>query len=186
MYYSDLSFLRLYLIYLKVNMPRKIKNPITGRKITFGGATHKRLLKLKQIGGAGLLLPDPSKPSRDPSKPSETENLDSSLRLFNPSVIQQQSEKFFNEILKKSITEPTKPVPTKLAATSEFENPVVPKNKNVLIGSRLPPAPAQAHSYYHHHAPFSQDFGDYVCVKKDTLRDFGMFIRDSMFSSVDR
>ena len=171
-------------------MPRKIKNPITGRKITFGGTTHKRLLKLKQIGGAGsTLLPDPSKPSsRDPlsKEPSNTENLDSSLRLFDPSVIQQQSEKFFNNLVDKSTTERTKPVPTKLAATSEFENPVVPKNKHVLIGSRLPPAPAQAHSYYHHHAPFSQDFGDYVCVKKDTLRDFGMFIRDSMFSSVDR
>ena len=159
-------------------MPRKIKNPITGRKITFGGVTHKKLLKSKQIGGAG------AKPSQ-PSKPS-TENLDSSLRLFDPSVIQQQSEKFFNDLVNKSTTEPTKPVPTKLSATSEFESPIVPKNKNVLIGSRLPPAPAQAHSYYHHHAPFSQDFGDYVCVKKDTLRDFGMFIRDSMFSSVDR
>jgi hypothetical protein len=157
-------------------MPHKIKNPITGRKITVGGVTHKRLLKSKQIGGAA---------AKPPQETSKSENLDSSLRFFEPSVIQQQSEKFFNNLVKQS-TAPTKPVPTKLAATSEFESPVVPKNKHVLMGSKLPPAPAQAHSYYHHHAPFSQDFGDYVCVKKETLRDFGMFIRDSMFSSVDR
>ncbi len=161
-------------------MPRKITNPITGRKITFGGATHKKVLRSQQTGGgAGGAVGKP------PQEAPKSENLDSSLRLFDPSVIQQQSEKFFNNLVRKS-SEPTKPVPTKLAATSEFESPIVPKNKHVLIGSKLPPAPAQSHSYYHHHAPFSQDFGDYVCVRKDTLRDLGMFVRDSMFSSVDR
>jgi len=158
-------------------MPQKIKNPLTGRLITVGGATHLKLKaakvsksksksKSKQTGGA---------------TPPKAEDLN--VRLFDPKVIQQQSEKFFDNLAKDQSL--SKPEPTKLAATNEANGPVLPKNKNILIGSKLPPAPSQAHSYYHHHAPFSQSFGDYVCVKKETLRDLGMFIRDSMFSSVD-
>jgi hypothetical protein len=152
-------------------MPQKITNPLTGRKITVGGAAHKKLkLQLSksatQKGGA----------TSPPSKELK-------VRVFDPSVIQQQSDKFFDNLAKEQST--SKPLPTKLAASTEADSPVVPKNKNILISSKLPPAPAQAHSYYHHHAPFSQSFGDYVCVKKETLRDLGVFLRDSMFSSVD-
>ena len=133
-----------------------IKNPLTGRKIKVGGAVHKKLLAQK--GGA-------------------------SVPKLATDVITQQSDGFFNKIVKTST--PTKPVPTKLAATSDTETPIIPKSKYNLIGSKLPPAPSGSHSYYHHHSPFSQDFGDYVCIKKDTLRDVGMFLRDSMFRSVD-
>lgn len=153
---------------------KKIKNPITGRKITVNGATHKKLMVAfkasKQQGGAG---------AGTTGKDKEPLNV----RIFDPSVIQQQSDKFFDNLAKEQSTR--KPVPTKLAASNEADSLILPKNKTILIGSNLPPAPEQAHSFYHHHAPFSQSFGDYVCVKKATLRDLGMFIRDSMFSSVD-
>jgi hypothetical protein len=136
----------------KKTSPKKIVNPLTGRKIIVGGATHMRIKS--QMGGS-----------------------------FSTDVIKQQGEKFLDKLVKKDSAK--KPEPTKLAATVDADAPVIPKSKYNLIGSNLPPAPSGSHSYYHHHAPFSQDFGDYVCVKKDTLRDVGMFLRDSMFRSVD-
>jgi hypothetical protein len=143
----------------------KIINPFTGRKITVGGVVYKRLNLLSrghQFGGA-------------------KEKAADSVRLFDTGVLKQQSEKFFDKLVNKSSP---KPIPTKLAASTEEEPTIIPKNKYSLVGSNLPPAPQQTHSYYHHHAPFAQDFGSYVCLKKDTLRDLGMFLRDSMFSSV--
>lgn len=88
------------------------------------------------------------------------------------------------EFYDKLLTIKTKPVPSKLSRTTQNGEVVVPINKYNLIPSNLPPAPPGSHSYYHHHAPFSQDFGDYVCLKKDTLKDISMFIRDSMMSSI--
>ena len=45
--------------------------------------------------------------------------------------------------------------------------------------SKLPPAPdATDHSWYHHHAPFAQTFGDYVCLKKSTLKELGSFFKN--------
>ena len=144
---------------------KKIINPLTGRKVTVGGAAYKKMLKQKkQTGGSS----------------TELQNL----RKFDTAVLQQQSDKFFTKLAKGDAAS-RKPVPTKLAATSDMDTPVIPKSKYNLLGSSLPPAPSGSHSYYHHHSPFSQDFGDYVCLKKDTLRDLGMFLRDSMFRSVD-
>lgn len=145
---------------------KKILNPLTGRKITVGGAVHKQLIK-QQHGGT-------------PSPKEKAQLADG--RRFDTDVIRQQGDKFFDSLVK---AEGKKPIPTKLAATTDMDMPVVPKSKYNLIGSNLPPAPPGSHSYYHHHAPFSQDFGDYVCLKKDSLRDLGMFLRDSMFRSVD-
>ena len=140
-----------------------VTNPLTGRQIKVGGAVYRRVSALvNQIGGNG-------EPKTDVKVP-----------LFSTDVLKQQSEKFFDQLTTKASP---KPIPTKLAATSEDGSPVIPKNKNALIGSNLPPAPPQTHSYYHHHAPFAQDFGSYVCLKKDTLRDLGMFLRDTMFAS---
>ena len=98
--------------------------------------------------------------------------------------IQQKSDQLYNELLKKSLVSTGKPIPSKLAATGEGETAIIPKDKHHLIPSNLPPAPNGSHSYYHHHAPFSQDFGDYVCIKKDTMRDLATFLRDTMFTSV--
>jgi hypothetical protein len=138
---------------------KTIINPLTGRKITVGGRTYRHIL---QIGGLSQSAPN--------------------VRLFDTDVIKQKSDIFFDSLVKKPAG---KPIPTKLAVRNDSENPVIPKTRQNLIGSNLPPAPSGSHSYYHHHAPFSQDFGDYVCIKKETLRDLGMFLRDSMFRSVD-
>jgi hypothetical protein len=166
-------------------MPRKTKviNPLTGRKITVGGATYRRVHS--QLGGAPTKSAKPVTAASAPN-PQKTEaqmEMDN-IRRFDTDVLRQQSEKFFDQLVNKSVLHTSKPVPTKLGASTEDEPPVIPKNKHALIGSNLPPAPPQTHSYYHHHAPFAQDFGSYVCLKKDTLRDLGMFLRDSMFTSV--
>jgi hypothetical protein len=47
------------------------------------------------------------------------------------------------------------------------------------LASALPPNPEQ-HSWYHHHAPFAQNFGDYVCLKRSTLNDLGVFMQATM------
>jgi hypothetical protein len=132
-------------------------NPLTGRQIAVGGQTHRKLLKLIHTGAiqvGGQSVPNP--------------------------------DQFFDNLLKKSeVLTGTKPMPTKLAITQDDkEGAVIPKSKHLLMPSNLPPAPLQGHSYYHHHAPFAQDFGDYICLKKDTLREVGGFLRDSMFSSI--
>lgn len=40
-----------------------------------------------------------------------------------------------------------------------------------------PPDPPQ-NSWYHYHAPITQRFGDYLCVKRSFLRDIGEVIDD--------
>jgi hypothetical protein len=158
-------------------MPAKKKqvvNPLTGRKIIVGGATHKRITSLiNKIGGQPQ---DKDKPKSQTKQPAED------VRRFRTDVLSQQSDKFFESLIKLPAG---KPVPTALAVTTDGEMPVIPKSKFNLISSNLPPAPSGSHSFYHHHAPFSQDFGEYVCLKKDTLRDVGMFLRDSFFRSVE-
>jgi hypothetical protein len=47
------------------------------------------------------------------------------------------------------------------------------------LASGLPPNPEQ-HSWYHHHAPFAQNFVDYVCLKRSTLNDLGVFMQATM------
>ncbi len=58
-------------------------------------------------------------------------------------------------------------------------------NKSVIEApmptSKLPPAPDSTdHSWYHHHAPFAQTFGDYVCLKKSTLKELGSFLKSAI------
>ena len=54
-----------------------------------------------------------------------------------------------------------------------------PNAKFHQVPSKLPPAPDSTdHSWYHHHAPFAQTFGDYVCLKKSTLRELGSFLKN--------
>lgn len=60
---------------------------------------------------------------------------------------------------------------------------VIPKSKYQLIASALPPRPEE-HSWYHHHSPFAQSFGDYVCLKRSTLQDVGTFLHDALFTDV--
>ena len=47
-----------------------------------------------------------------------------------------------------------------------------------LFESTNPVAPAQ-HSWWHHHAPMYQKFGDYLCVKRSTLREMGGLLTEA-------
>jgi len=47
------------------------------------------------------------------------------------------------------------------------------------------PNPAAAGANWrHYHTPLYQNYGGYVCVKRDVLRDLGSFFKDTMTSSV--
>lgn len=52
----------------------------------------------------------------------------------------------------------------------------------VLVSSKLPPNPAQQ-SWYHHQAPIYQDFGDYVCIKKDFLVNAKNLVNDILINA---
>lgn len=64
------------------------------------------------------------------------------------------------------------------------DTPVLPDSKYHLLNSNRPPNPTE-HSWYHYHAPFSQNFGDYVCLKRSTLRDLGSFLKDALTADVN-
>jgi hypothetical protein len=68
-----------------------------------------------------------------------------------------------------------------LTQTNGRDDVVLPKSKYQLIASSLPPNPEE-HSWYHHHSPFAQSFGDYVCLKRSTLQEMGTFLHDAMFT----
>jgi hypothetical protein len=153
-------------------MSRDVVNPLTGRRIRRGGPTHIRLLKevdellqipedmsIQQGGAIGKLV----------GKTAQG--------------IAKGDSNFFTNLYNKaqSVNEI---VPTSSGAVRDGDNIVVPKSKYHLASSRLPPAPEQ-HSWYHHHAPFSQNFGDYVCLKRSNLQQLGTFLRDAMFSDVE-
>jgi len=82
----------------------------------------------------------------------------------------KKSDDFFEKLLSKT---------QKVDKQGQIIKGKLPKSKYHLISSELPPNPDQ-HSWYHHHAPFSQNFGDYVCLKKSTLKELGTFLKDSM------
>ena len=131
-----------------------LKNPITGRKIRYGGVTHRKLLQ--QHGGT--------------------------LPLIGKVVAKttKENKDFFSALLDKSRSlNELHPSQSK----NSNENIVLPKSKYALISSVMPPAPEE-HSWYHHHAPFAQNFGDYVCLKRSTLQDLGTFLHDSLITDV--
>jgi len=70
-------------------------------------------------------------------------------------------------------------------ARTSVENPIIPESKFHLINSSTAPSPPSAQSWQHYHAPFSQNFGDYVCLKRSTLKDLGVFLKDALISNVD-
>ena len=104
-----------------------------------------------------------------PSKPGQTVE---SLR--------DSQTKFFEGLYAEQRKAAAKAVTTVKPNTTGNPNEIVlPKSKYNLISSVLPPAPEE-HSWYHHHAPFSQTFGDYVCLKRDTLKELGAFLHDAL------
>jgi hypothetical protein len=160
-------------------MPRKkgtssIVNPLSGRKIQVGGRTHKKLLRVIDTIDEALLPTDQrgGKGKKAPSAAGATVKKNA-----------KNMEDFYEELLAKTkmVKEPE---PTAAGARTDGGDSInIPKSKYQLISSALPPDPEQ-HSWYHHHAPFSQNFGDYVCLKKSTLRELGMFLKDSLVSDI--
>ena len=149
-------------------MPQKkyIINPMTGRKIQIGGRTYNNLIKtLETIDG--ILEEDYHQYGGAIGKTAKNSA--------------KAAASFYSDLAKKSKTL-NEPGVTVQGANSDG-NINIPKSKYHLISSSLPPNPEQ-HSWYHHHAPFSQNFGDYVCLKKSTLRELGLFLRDSLLTDV--
>jgi hypothetical protein len=67
------------------------------------------------------------------------------------------------------------------AKTMENSNQNPDADKFQMIPSKLEPDPQSTdHSWYHHHAPFAQTFGDYVCLKKSTLKELGSFLGNNI------
>ncbi len=149
-----------------------LTNPLTGRKIREGGPTHRKLLR------ALITIEDIQKPKtrqRGGGKKKEAPGK----------VVQSQKDDhddFYKKLLKKTQKLDT-PVPVRGTGSKDDDSVTIPKSKYHLISSAMPPNPEQ-HSWYHHHAPFSQNFGDYVCLKKSTLQDLGVFLRDSLLSDI--
>jgi len=48
-----------------------------------------------------------------------------------------------------------------------------------LTSSKHSPDPKKGETWYHHHAPLSQTFGDYICVKKSTMKELGQLFRQA-------
>ena len=160
-------------------------NPLTGRTIKERGPTHKKLLKamdtileilhnhdqeLEQHGGFGKLL---GKMVKSGAKKG--------MAKGKAAVKNKKNRKNFFESLKdKSQRLDAPPGST---GGADGEDMIIPKSKYHLISSALPPNP-EHQSWYHYHAPFSQSFGDYVCLKRSTLKDLGLFLRDTLTSDV--
>lgn len=157
------------------------RNPFTGRKIQHGGATHRKLLRaldtidnalhektLKQHGGHDGPVIEASAPQSMPAAPvARGKTVDQ----FN-----KEDKDFYSQLLTRTqaVSLPANAQRSKDDGTVEL-----PQSKYMLISSALPPAPEE-HSWNHHHAPFAQTFGDYVCLKRDTLRELGGFLRDAL------
>ena len=167
-----------------------LRNPLTGRLIKEDGRTHRKLIQL--LGEIEEVLLEQSGGKPESTKAESTKAGKGAKILGRVSktassakigkTVQSATKKdqdFYSKLLKKS-QKLDVPIPVSRRAD---EHVVIPKSKYHMISSTLPPNPEQ-HSWYHHHAPFSQNFGDYVCIKRSTLQDMGTFLRDSMLSDI--
>jgi flagellar biosynthesis GTPase FlhF len=169
-----------------------ILNPITGRYVDANGRVGRKVIR--QFGGGEQtteVAPEASPstaqaPAQAPSQPEQKKQSGQKKEQQKQSgqkkeqrkqngqkkeQKQEQPNKF--EALLGQVTEMTRQLPEKIIAMQK-----VPESKYHLISSTLPPNP-ESSSWYHHTAPFSQNFGDYVCLKKETLNELGTFMRDA-------
>lgn len=158
-----------------------IINPLTGRRIKYGGPTHRKLLRaMGQRGehgqGAEAPMPQPQ-PQREQGPPQARE---SARRGKVAQEAAQKDKDFFAGLLERSQKLDTYVPVNPNGPGDRLE---IPKSKYSLISASLPPAP-EAHSWYHHHAPFAQNFGDYVCLKRSTLQELGTFMHDALASDI--
>lgn len=158
-----------------MSQPAKITNPFTGRKIAYGGPTHCKLVRCLDTIDQALM---------EDNIWQEQGQRGGAAGKVGKQLTKKGSE-FFKKLVRKSEKYNDKAIkPANGGTAGESDDKVViPKSKYHLISSALPPDPHQ-HSWYHHHAPFSQNFGAYVCLKRDTLQELGTFLRDALLSDI--
>lgn len=149
----------------------KCINPYTGRIINVDGPTYKKVVQ--QLA-------------------TEGHTASKIKRLLKPA--EQSGGGLFESLLDKAQSMGVDPTKGEISDLDEVKlvsqgagfkkDPVIPDSKYHLLNSNRPPNPTE-HSWYHYHAPFSQNFGDYVCVKRSTLRDVGTFLRDALTADVN-
>lgn len=153
----------------------KVINPYTGKMITVGGVTYKKVIYALFSEGYS------------------EEDINSILRTTiiqkggssTPSGSRSRSGSgMFSELLSKVDTMNSSDPKISGHGSGQKKDIRIPDSKYHLLNSANPPNPTQ-HSWYHHHAPFSQNFGDYVCLKRSTLKDLGGFMRDAFFTDID-
>lgn len=152
----------------------KCMNPYTGRIINIEGSTYKKIIQQLTAEGNG------------PAKIK---------RILKPvHVVEQRGGGLFESLVNKAQSmglDPTRDAVDDLDGVKLVsqgagfkKEPVIPDSKYHLLNSNRPPNPTE-HSWYHYHAPFSQNFGDYVCVKRSTLRDVGTFLKDALVADIN-
>jgi len=169
-----------------MSQPAKITNPFTGRKIKHNGPTHRKLMKC--LDTIEDILVDDHIHQEELKKLKKLKKLQKGGGKKVVGKVGQEltdkGSKFFEQLVKKSAKYNDKAIKTAKSAVGESaDNVTIPKSKYHLISSAMPPDPQQ-HSWYHHHAPFSQNFGAYVCLKRDTLQELGTFMRDALLSDI--
>ena len=159
-----------------------LTNPLTGRQIQYGGRTHRKLLKMSQTIDE-ILLEDDMQTYAALQRGGAADGSGSEGHKGKVAQKAAREEKNFYDMLLRKSQQLDIPTPINSKSLSPDKEINIPKSKYHLISSALPPNPEQ-HSWYHHHAPFSQNFGDYVCIKRSTLKDLGIFLRDSLGSDI--
>lgn len=144
-----------------------IRNPTTGRPIKVGGPTYKKLLRQQRGGDATIADSVQSAPPQSDSG------------LFGGLL-----KKAENMGIKQNAVADMAEINFTGEGSSRKKNPIVPDSKYHLLNSKLPPNPPEQ-SWYHYHAPLSQNFGDYVCLKRSTLKELGTFLKDSLFADIN-
>lgn len=143
-----------------------IRNPFTNHYIKINGPTYLKLKRELQVNYPELCN-------------YYAKQLH--MRGGNKSKVSEKLADF-----KKKMKARNQPDKTTNTPISEDIQPKLTKTEinRQMDRTGLAPAP-EFHSYYHHHAPFSQVFGDYVCLKKDNLNDLATFLKTMFQEKTD-
>jgi hypothetical protein len=156
-------------------------NPYTGRNIRIGSKTYNTIkLRLKNEGLTRAQINKILSPYEQHGGANTAPTMPQKSGMFENLVQKAQSMGSQTQTENQSGPE----IRLVSQGSGYKKEPVIPDSKYHLLNSNRPPNPTE-HSWYHYHAPFSQNFGDYVCVKRSTLRDFGTFIKDAFVSDMN-
>lgn len=118
-----------------------------------------------QVGSGPVLDQDPIQPEGMNVRSAGEDTAD---------TVREEQAQFFEGLLKKS-----KELDAVVPGPESSDSVHIPQSRFHRTSSNMPVNPNQ-HSWYHHHAPFSQNFGEYVCIKRSTLKDLGTFLNDTL------